>query len=189
MLSPFLARWSTGMRICTYDHHLNTFKFRRTSPCPLIEAFFWESRNITNCGQKHDNSTSGSLPGDEKESVLLLPLQFSKQYILVNWFMACTTACRKETQSLRVFISSYFPIYNSCSNYFLIYNSCSNQFLIYNSCPINLHLGHRRVQSLGWKDPLEKEMATRSSIPAWRILWTEKPGGLQSIGLQRVRHD
>ena len=41
-----------------------------------------------------------------------------------------------------------------------------------------------RVQSLGWKDALEKEMATHSSILAWEIPWTEKPGGLQSIGLQ-----
>ena len=45
------------------------------------------------------------------------------------------------------------------------------------------------VQSLGQEDPLEKEMATHSSIPAWRIPWTEEPGGLQSMGLQRVRHD
>ena len=43
--------------------------------------------------------------------------------------------------------------------------------------------------SLGQKDPLEKGMVTHSSIPAWRIPWTEGPGGLQSIGLQRVRHD
>ena len=46
-----------------------------------------------------------------------------------------------------------------------------------------------QVRSLGWEDPLEKEMATHSSILAWRILWTEEPGGLQSIGLQRVRQD
>ena len=45
------------------------------------------------------------------------------------------------------------------------------------------------VQSLGREDPLEKEMATHSSILAWRILWTEQPGGLQSMGLQRVGHD
>ena len=45
------------------------------------------------------------------------------------------------------------------------------------------------VQSLGWKDPLEKEMATHSSILAWWIPWTEEPGGLQSTGLQRVGHD
>ena len=43
------------------------------------------------------------------------------------------------------------------------------------------------VQFLGWEDPLEKEMATYSSILAWRIPWTEEPGRLQSMGLQRVR--
>ena len=42
------------------------------------------------------------------------------------------------------------------------------------------------VQSLGWEDPLGKEMATHSSILAWRIAWTEEPGGLQSIGSQKV---
>ena len=41
-----------------------------------------------------------------------------------------------------------------------------------------------QVWSLGWEDPLEKEMPTHSSILAWEILWTEEPGGLQSIGLQ-----
>ena len=45
------------------------------------------------------------------------------------------------------------------------------------------------VRSLGWEDPLEKEMATHSSILAWRIPWTEEPGGLRSTGSQRVRHD
>ena len=44
-----------------------------------------------------------------------------------------------------------------------------------------------RVRSLGWEDPLEKEMATHSSILAWTIPWTEEPSGLQSTGLQRVR--
>ena len=45
------------------------------------------------------------------------------------------------------------------------------------------------VQSLGWEDPLEKGMATHSSILAWRSPWTEEPGRLQSVGLQRVRYD
>ena len=45
------------------------------------------------------------------------------------------------------------------------------------------------VRSLGWEDPLEKEMATHSSTLAWRIPWTEEPGRLQSTGSQRVRHD
>ena len=45
------------------------------------------------------------------------------------------------------------------------------------------------VRVLGREDPLEKGKATHSSIPAWRIPWTEEPGGLQSMGLQRVGHD
>ena len=46
-----------------------------------------------------------------------------------------------------------------------------------------------RVQSLGQEDPLEKRMATHSSILAWSISWTEEPGGLQSMLSQRVGHD
>ena len=46
-----------------------------------------------------------------------------------------------------------------------------------------------RVWSLGQEDPLEKEMATHSSVLAWKIPWTEEPGGLQSMGLQKVGHD
>ena len=45
------------------------------------------------------------------------------------------------------------------------------------------------VQSLGWKDPLEKEMEIHSSIFAWEMPQPEEPGGLQSMGLQRVGHD
>ena len=46
-----------------------------------------------------------------------------------------------------------------------------------------------QIQSLGWEDPLEKDMATHSSILARKILWTEEPSRLRSMGLQRVRHD
>ena len=46
-----------------------------------------------------------------------------------------------------------------------------------------------RVRSLGWEDPLEKEMANHSSILAWKIPWTAEPDRLLSIGSQRVRHD
>ena len=45
------------------------------------------------------------------------------------------------------------------------------------------------VESLGWEYPLEEEMATHSSILAGKISWTEEPGGLQSIGLQKIVHD
>jgi len=47
----------------------------------------------------------------------------------------------------------------------------------------------RDRSSLGWEDPLEEEVATHSSILAWKIPWTEEPGGLQSMGLQRVGHN
>ena len=46
-----------------------------------------------------------------------------------------------------------------------------------------------QVQSLGWEDPLEKGMATHTSILARKVPWTEESGGLQSMGSQRVRHD
>ena len=46
-----------------------------------------------------------------------------------------------------------------------------------------------QVSPLGWEDPLEKGMETHSSILAWRIPWTEEPGGLQSMGSQRIRQD
>ena len=45
------------------------------------------------------------------------------------------------------------------------------------------------VRTLGWEDPLEEEMATHSSILAWEIPWTEEPGRVQSVGLQRAEHD
>ena len=45
------------------------------------------------------------------------------------------------------------------------------------------------VRSLGWEDPLEEGMAAHSSILAWKTPWTEEPGGMQSMGPQRVRHD
>ena len=46
-----------------------------------------------------------------------------------------------------------------------------------------------QVRFLGWKDLPEEEMATHSSILAWEIPWTEEPGGIQSMGLQRIKHD
>ena len=55
--------------------------------------------------------------------------------------------------------------------------------------PAVLETQETQVQSLGWEDPLEKEMATHSSILAWKTPWTEEPGGLQSMGSQRVGHN
>ena len=55
--------------------------------------------------------------------------------------------------------------------------------------PANAREEETWVWSLGWEDPLEEGMATHSSILAWRIPWTEEPGGLQSLGSQRIGHD
>ena len=59
------------------------------------------------------------------------------------------------------------------------------------SSVVRVHLPEQetRVQFLGGEDPLGKEMATHSSILAWEIPWTEEPGGLQSVGSQRIRQD
>ena len=54
--------------------------------------------------------------------------------------------------------------------------------LVVKNLPVSAGDGGDRVRSLGWEDPLEKEMTTHSSNLAWRIPWTEKPGGLQSMG-------
>ena len=54
---------------------------------------------------------------------------------------------------------------------------------------VHLSMQKMRVRSLGQDDPLEGEMATHSSILVWRIPWTEEPGGLQSMGSQKVRQD
>ena len=55
--------------------------------------------------------------------------------------------------------------------------------------PAMQEMQQTQVRSLGGEDPLEQEMETHSRILAWRISWTEEPGGLQSTGSQRVRHD
>ena len=61
--------------------------------------------------------------------------------------------------------------------------------LVVKSLPINAGDLKTQDRSLGWEDPLEEGMETRSSILAWRIQWTEEPGGLQSMGSQRVRQN
>ena len=60
---------------------------------------------------------------------------------------------------------------------------------IVKNLPATQEMQETQVQSLGWEYLLEKGKATRSSILAWRIPWTEEPGGLQSVGSHRVGHD
>ena len=61
--------------------------------------------------------------------------------------------------------------------------------LVVKNPPAKQEMQETQVQPLGWEDPLEEGMATHSSILSWRISWTEKVGGLQFMGLQRVGHD
>ena len=70
---------------------------------------------------------------------------------------------------------------------FILFNGTSQVALVVKNLPANE--GESWIWSLGQEDPLKEIMATHPSILAWRILWTEKPGRLQSIGSQRVRHD
>ena len=65
----------------------------------------------------------------------------------------------------------------------------SQGVLVVKNLPVNAGDARHAVPSLGWEDPLEEGMATHSSILAWNIPWTEKPGRLQSMGSQRFRHD
>ena len=62
-------------------------------------------------------------------------------------------------------------------------------FLVAQAVKNPLAMRKTRVQSLGWEDHLEKGMATHSSMLVWEIPWTEEPGGLQSMGSHRVRHN
>ena len=57
------------------------------------------------------------------------------------------------------------------------------------TCQFRRHRQETRVQSLGWEDPLEEEMSAHTSILVWKIPRTEKPGWLQAMGSQRIRHD
>ena len=71
----------------------------------------------------------------------------------------------------------------------LILSGTSQVALVVKNLPVMQETQETQLQSLGWEDPLEEVMATHFSILAWEIPWAEKPGGLQSMGLQRVGHD
>ena len=78
---------------------------------------------------------------------------------------------------------------NAINFLLLLMLGASQVALVVKNPPANAGDVRMEVQSLGREDPLEEEMATHSSILAWRTPWTEEPGGLQSTGLQRVGHN
>ena len=79
-----------------------------------------------------------------------------------------------------------FRLWLNINNYLLKINGASLVAQMVKRLPA---MQETWVRSLSWEGPLENEMATHSSTLAWKIPWTKEPGGLQSMGSQRVRHD
>ena len=108
---------------------------------------------------------------------------FQEELIWGRWDL--TLILRQYFLSLSLpFAISVVHLYFHLTNIYIIYASLVAQRLKHFPT-----MQETWVRSLGWEDPLEKEMATHSSILAWRIPWTEEPGGLQSTVSQRVGHD
>ena len=124
-------------------------------------------------------------------------LDWSFDHYVVSFFVSFHSLCLKV----------YFIWYEYCYSCFLLVSICMEYLFpalhFQSVCPLfwgGSSLVAQRVkhlstiqeiqlQSLGWEDPLEKEMAIHSRTVAWKIPWTEEPGRLQSMGSQRVGHD
>ena len=106
----------------------------------------------------------------------------------------CTRG-RDQGRDHSIFFSLLYSQSLSCIKGVIIYFCFSltisqvRASLVAQSYRICLPMQEKRVQSLGWEDPLEKEMAIHSSILAWETVWTEKPDGLWAMGSQRVGHN
>ena len=107
--------------------------------------------------------------------------------ILNSWLaIGATEECWKYFQSLGKGYRNTKASYNSG---YLTYISASQVVLVVKNLPANAGDVRDIGSTLGWQDPLEEGTATHSSILAWRIPWTEEPGGLQSTGSRRVRDE
>ena len=125
--------------------------------------------------------------------------QFYFYLVLMDWTIdiSLPTTSSSQLLTLQGSLFSFFNwfFYFSSSLYiiclFLYFFFNLKQYLLTSfSLVKNLPaMQETQVWSLGWEDPLEEEMATHSSILAWKIPWTEEPGGLQSMGWQRVGHN
>ena len=94
-----------------------------------------------------------------------------------------------QTQACKLVISTILGAPTQLPTFILLVPTISWASLVAQTVKNQPAMQETWVQSLGWEDPLEMGMATHSSVFAWRIPWTEGPGGLHSMGLQRVRHD
>ena len=95
----------------------------------------------------------------------------------------CMHAC------MSVYVCMYVCVYMYVCIYVCVYMYICGASLVAQTVKHLSPMLETRVRSLGWEDPLEKEMATHSSTLAWKTPWTEEPGRLQSMGSQRVGHD
>ena len=103
------------------------------------------------------------------------------------WWAAVYGVAQSQTRLKRLSRSSSSTIYEKLGS--VLRFEWWQTSLVAQTVNASAYSADTQVQSLGWEDPLEKEMATHSSTLAWKIPWTEEPGRLQPMGLQRVRHD
>ena len=110
-------------------------------------------------------------------------------HVYHNWdFPFVYLVMHSTKNSLRI-MNRIISLNDSTSVFYRAFYACPWASLVAQMVKRLYAMLETRVQSLGWEDPLEKEMATHSSTLAWKIPWTEEPGRLQSVGSQRVRHD
>ena len=135
-------------------------------------------------------------PGIQKYVHLFIPLKTQGPILLFTFFTSSRPLLGKLTNlksTHRTVLLSLFNIFFSTtlhSSYFLFREwTHKTHSLVAQRVQRLPAMWETWVRSQGREDPLEKEMATHSSILAWRIPWTEEPGRLQSMGLQKIEHD
>ena len=134
--------------------------------------------------------------------ISLLPFSFQCPHITAPWILSKVVSCIQcETQGgviysiltgitlLITFFEQLAPMKNYESALHIVFHLILKEAINYPYLKYLPVMQETQVWSLGREDPLEKEVATHPSVPAWRIPWTEEPGGLQSMGSQRVGHD
>ena len=138
------------------------------------------------------------IPRGQAQSVLMLELVLWGYRSAVAWILDLIAACRlwnfskflncTEIQFLYLKHRIILSFQGRCEKWFS-WHSPRLQSMVAQMVKHLSAMWETRIRSLGWKDPLEKEMATHSSILTWKVPRMEEPGRLQSIGLQRVGHD
>ena len=105
--------------------------------------------------------------------------------MLISGVQQSDSVTHTHTHTQFFFIIGYYNVLNIVPCIFTVFPGGP----VVKNTPAKQEPQETQVRSLSQEDPLEEGMATHSSILAWRIPWPEEPGGLQSVGLQRVRHD